>query len=152
MKLKLFSLFFILFTINNILAQDISSGVRDNKRKELINFIASQIHASKNDYSAFDGFVDANVLNKDGVPSIEYKNKDVSLSVYFGGVYNPARVGAKITSSFLVDDTGDFILCDITGDPDTVDRLNGILKSLPAIKGCIPNSKNGDWDNCQYMI
>lgn len=152
MKIKVLFLFFIILMVHNIYAQDISVDLRDSKRKAIIEFIAGQIESSKADYPALADFSSTEMVKNDSMAGIEFKGKNAGLILSFGSVYNSKNSAQKVTGIFFIEETRDYILCNISGTPEIVDRLNGIFKSIPAVQSCSPNVTNGDWDNCQYMI
>jgi len=135
-----------------VYAQDVSSVQYDARHKELLEFIAAQIDAAKVDYPALKDFTRENINDDGQNAALTYKGDNIDMAIAFADSYNPAKNVFKATEVFFLEETGDYILCNISGDADTVARLDGIMKSIPAVKGCTANDTTGDWDKCEFLI
>jgi hypothetical protein len=146
---KFFLLFLVTIFSLNVFAAPVG---RESKRKEIVDFIVNRINSTKDEYPLLKDFNPDNPLLKNTNFVIAYSQKNIFFNAYFGSAFDPKTDNASITDSFFLDELGGYIHCNITGDPSTVDRIKGILQSIPAIKNCTANGIIGVWDDCHYMI
>jgi hypothetical protein len=125
-----------------------------NFSQAIIDLIAYQIESSKSDYPALLDFDASKAVQeqKDGMWSLEHSGKEVQLKLFFSGVYNARKNKDKINYIFYIEETGSYLWCNLSADGETFNRLEGMLKSIPGIKGCSVNEITGDWDQCEYLI
>ncbi len=122
-------------------------------RAKILHDIGAEIVKMKVDYPELAGFSERNVLDGNA-PAIVYDNAGKRIEIGFGTVHDPAAGNGAVRYSFLTDSNqpAPFINCVLTVDDALAERIAGLIKVLPGVKTCRPNTSNGVWDECEYPI